>query len=109
MGAPVILVDQYGIPTQGSAVQLASNVTLAATTAGATQVGLVAGSYIFSAVFAGTSVALQYLGPDALTWMTLATLTGSGNNVGVGIGSNSAVRLYNPNGTSLTSLYASLT
>jgi len=110
MGMPVILVDQYGMATQASSVQMASNMTLAATTGSATNVGIVSAGYIFSAIFTGAaSVALQALGPDAVTWTTVATLTGSGNNVGVALGSNAAVRLYNPNATSLTSLYASLT
>lgn len=110
MGSPVVLVDQYGLPTQGGAYTLASNAALGATTGSATAVGIIGGSYIFSAIFTGTSVALQTLGADATTWVALsppAVLTGSGS-VGVVIGNNAAVRLYNPNASGLTGLYATI-
>jgi len=109
---PVMMgIDGNGLPLASSTFTMASNVPLGATTGATPVTGIAGGSYIFSAIFTGTSVALQTLGPDGLTWMALsppAVLTGSGS-MGVVLGNNATVRLYNPNASGLTGVYASLT
>ena len=93
--------------SSGGSYTLAAAISLAATTGGTSVTGVQTGSYIFAAVFTGTSVKLQALGPDGSTWVDVATQTGSGQQ-GVVLGNNASVRLYNPNGSGLTGLSASL-
>lgn len=103
---PVYMVDAVGSEA-GVGFTLASNVAIAATS-GTTPVTVGGGSYILDAQFTGTSVKLQALGADATTWRDVATLAASGS-IGVVLGAGASVRLYNPNGTGLAGVYASLT
>lgn len=53
------------------------------------------GSYIWTTTgtfSGGSTIALQALGPDATTWVTVATATASGST-GVVLGNNATVRL----------------
>lgn len=89
--------------------ELASNIALAATTGGTPVASVAGGSYVFTPIFTGTSVKLQALGPNGSTYVDVATVATSGTPTGVVIGNNATVRLYNPNGSGLTGVYASLT
>lgn len=94
--------------TGDSTYQLASNQPVTSNSGSTPVTKINGGSYIFDAQFTGTSIQLQTLGADGTTWRTLATLNSSGST-GVVLGGNSTARLYNPNGTNLTGVYASLT
>jgi hypothetical protein len=97
-----------GNSSGGSAVyQLATNATIAATTGTASTTGVQGGSYLWDVQFTGTSVVLHALGSDGTTWRNVATATTSGT-VGVVIGQNATLRLYNPNGTADTGVYSSI-
>lgn len=88
---------------------LATNATIAATSGTIPVTGVQRGNYVWNAVFAGTSVKLQSLGADGVTWFDVATLSASGTFAGeIRFGANSQVRLYNPNGTSDTGVYSSI-
>lgn len=89
------------------AYQLATNATIAVTTGTAPVTGVQGASYLWDVQFTGTSVTLQALGSDGTTWRDVATRTTSGTT-GVVIGQGASVRLYNPNGTSDTAVYSSL-
>jgi len=120
---PVYIVDgNLASKTAGQAsgpqtYQLASNQSLTAQagtsanpTAGSTTTpvtGVAGGSYLWDAQFTGTSVTLQSLGSDGVTWRDVATRTTPGTT-GVVIGQNASVRLYNPNNSAVTGLYSNL-
>jgi len=120
---PVYIVDgNLASKTAGQAsgpqtYQLASNQSLTAQTGtsanpttGSTTTpvtGVAGGSYLWDAQFTGTSVTLQSLGSDGVTWRDVATRTTSGTT-GVVIGQNASVRLYNPNNSAVTGLYSNL-
>lgn len=88
--------------------QLASNQTIAANSGTTPITNVQGGSYLFDVQFTGTSVRLETLGADGTTWRPVTTSTTSGTT-GVVIGQGATVRLYNPNGTSVTGVYANLT
>jgi len=117
----VVLVDPSSggpmgtnsIPTITQAAQtsytLATNATITATTGTTPVTSIAKGNYVWNAVFTGTSVKLQSLGADGSTWFDVATLSASGIFAGeIRLGSNAQIRLYNPNGTSDTGVYSSL-
>jgi hypothetical protein len=113
---PVFLVNAdtsnpsaFGRPANagGNVYQLATNATIPATTGTASTTGVQGGSYLWDVQFTGTSVVLQALGSDGTTWRNVATATTSGT-VGVVIGQNATLRLYNPNGTADTGVYSSI-
>ncbi|WP_257541217.1 hypothetical protein [Sphingobium sp. CFD-1] len=88
---------------------LAGNQTLAATTGATPITGVRKGNYTWAAQFTGTSVKLQALGPDGATWLDVATLSAPGIFAGeIRIGANAQLRIYNPNGTSVSGIYSSL-
>lgn len=91
-----------------STYQLASNQALAATTGTTPVTGVNGGSYVFDAQFTGTSIQLQSLGSDGTTWRNVGTALTASGSTGVVLGQGATVRLYNPNGTGLTGVYASL-
>lgn len=102
-------VNSAGVAVDQVSYTLASNVTLAATSGSTPITGVQRGNYVWSAVFTGTSVKLQSLAPDGTTWLDVATLSASGVFAGqVSIGANAQLRLYNPNGTSDTGVYSSI-
>lgn len=95
----------------GSSYQLAGTVggtgdTLAGNTGSNPVSNVVGGSYVFDVQLTGTSVRLEALASDGITWRTIYTATTSGST-GVVLGQNATVRVYNPNGTSDT-VWASL-
>ena len=104
-----VAVTSAGSPVDTLSYTLATNQTIAATS-GTTPVTVTSrGTYVWDAQFTGTSVVLQSLGADGVTWRDVATLSASGTYAGeIRIGSNAQVRLYNPNGTSDTGVYSSL-
>jgi hypothetical protein len=102
-----VMVDGFGNPSGGNVYQLATNATIAATTGTASTTGVQGGSYLWDVQFTGTSVVLQALGSDGTTWRNVATAAASGT-VGVVIGQNATLRLYNPNGTADTGVYSSI-
>lgn len=87
---------------------LASNVTLAANAAGAATSGIIRGNYIFDVQFVGVSVQLQSLGADGMTWRNVGSPLTQPGSLSIALGQGSAVRLFNPNGTALTGVYATL-
>jgi hypothetical protein len=106
-------VDANGDDMGGLAYQLAGQFGGAGDTINANANGTAQrvqrGSYIWDAVFSGTSLQLQVLASDGVTWRTLATLNASGTFAGtLQIGLGSQVRLANPNGTALTGVWSSL-
>lgn len=113
-----IALDRLGQPLGGNAYTLATaqNLTAqagssAAPTAGSVTTpvaGLAGGSYLWDAQFTGTSVVLQALGADGVTWRDVATRTTSGTT-GVVIGQGATVRIYNPNASAVTAVSSSLT
>ncbi len=120
---PVYIVDGTGATAGdatrpgGNVYQLASNTGLAATSGTTPVTGVQAGSYIWDAQFNGAAtntIQLQALGSDGVTWRVVATQTISagqtaqGASMGVVLGQNSTVRLYNPNATALTGVYSSI-
>lgn len=102
-----VLVDGSGNPTSNQTYTLANNATIAATSGTTPVTGVQGGSYIWDVQFTGTSVTLQALGSDGSTWRDVATRTSSGTT-GVVIGQGASVRLYNPNGASVTGVYSNL-
>lgn len=101
-------VAQDGSVLDGGVYTLANNTTVAATSGTPQVTGIPRGTYIFDVQFTGTSIQLQSLGADGATWRNVgAALTASGS-VQVTLGQNSTVRLYNPNGTADTGVYATL-
>lgn len=88
---------------------LASNLSLSPTSRSVPMTGLIGGSYIFFASFTGTSIQLQYLGDDG-AWYNAgdARVANGAGAAGVVLGQDSTVALYNPNGTSVTGIYARL-
>ena len=97
--------------TQASQVSytLASNQTVAATSGTAPVLNVQRGNYVWDAQFTGTSIKLQSLGADGVTWRDVATLSASGTFAGeIRFGANAQVRLYNPNATPDTGVYSSL-
>jgi hypothetical protein len=101
--------DSDGNPMGGASYSLASNATITATSGTTPVTGIAKGNYVWNAVFTGTSVKLQSLGADGATWFDVATLSASGTFAGeIRFGANSQVRLYNPNGTSDTGVYSSI-
>lgn len=109
-GALVVsLEDSSGNASGGASYTLASNQTVAATTGTTPITGVQRGNYVWDAQFTGTSIKLQALGADGVTWRDVATLSASGTFAGeIRFGANAQVRLYNPNGTSDTGVYSSL-
>ena len=109
-GALVVsLEDASGNASGGASYSLASNQTIAATSGTTPVTGVQRGNYVWDAQFAGTSIKLQSLGSDGVTWRDVATLSASGTFAGeIRFGANAQVRLYNPNGTSDTGVYSSL-
>ncbi|WP_338469055.1 hypothetical protein V3I01_08090 [Sphingomonas sp. gentR] len=101
------LVDGNGNATSNQTYTLASNATITATTGTTPVTGVQGGSYIWDVQFTGTSVTLQALGSDGVTWRDVATRTSSGTT-GVVIGQGASVRLYNPNNAALTGVYSNL-
>lgn len=97
-----------GNPTGQQTYQLASNQTIAANSGTPPITNVQGGSYLFDRQFTGTSITLQSLGADGTTWRDVVNSTASGTT-GVVIGQGATVRLYNPNGTSVTGVYANLT
>jgi len=100
-------VDGNGNALSGNSYQLASNQTIAATTGTTPTTSIQGGSYLWDVQFTGTSVTLQSLGSDGVTWRDVATRTTSGTT-GVVIGQNASVRLYNSNNNAVTGVYSSL-
>lgn len=80
----------------------------AASTTGPTVPGLAGGAYVLAAAgtFGGATVKLQALGPDAATWMDVASLSAPGST-GVVVGEGASVRAA-VSGGSPSGLYASL-
>jgi len=119
-GSPVTPVDKQGnvigtsaSPTVTQSAQtsytLASNQAVAATSGTAPVLNVLRGNYVWDAQFTGTSIKLQSLGADGVTWRDVATLSASGTFAGeIRFGANAQVRLYNPNATPDTGVYSSL-
>jgi hypothetical protein len=89
------------------AYQLASNATIAANANTAPVVSVIGGTYLWNAQFTGTSLVLQSLGADGVTWGNVATLSASGTTT-VLLGAYASVRLSNPNGSALNGVYSNL-
>jgi hypothetical protein len=109
---PVWVVGEDGKPASFSPTDtytLASNQAVAANSGTTPVTNVRGGSYVFDVQFTGTSVKLQSLGSDGTTWRDIGAAITSPGAVGVVIGQGASVRLYNPNGTGLTGVYASLT
>jgi len=112
-GRPSRPILMMAINNDGSfgaqAYSLAANETIAANQPGASVTRVQRGDYVLDAQFAGTSVKLQSLGADGTTWRDVTTVTTPGTVAGkISLGQDSQVRLQNPNGTSVTGVYASL-
>jgi hypothetical protein len=73
---------------------LGAAINLAAGAASAPITQVVGASYLFEAIFTGTGLVLQRLGPDDSTWINAGTLNASGS-IGVVLGANDTVRLFN--------------
>lgn len=90
--------QSYALLTNGSAT-------------GASLSSLPAGSYVWAVQgsFGGATVALQVLGPDGATWMTVSSKTApdTGAATGVVLGANATVRAQVTGGTP-TALYSTL-
>lgn len=108
--AGVQLVGANGVALQGQSYTLYPGGTLAASTAATAVTGVAGGSYVWSYQFGGTtpSLVLESLGPDGVTYQTIATVTASGTQ-GVVIGNNATVRVRNGTANAITNLYSSLT
>lgn len=84
---------------------LASNIGLAAGAASTAITAMAAGSYIFEAIFTGSDLQLQRLGPDGATWINAGTLASSGS-VGVVLAANDTLRLRNNSGAAMSAITA---
>lgn len=95
----------------GQTYQLATS--LASLASGGTTgdtAGIAGGSYIWAYQLGGTSpsLVLEALGPDGSTWITIATVTATGQQ-GVVLGNAARVRLRNGSGSNaITGLSSSL-
>lgn len=89
-------------------LQLASNLTLAAATAGPLFTRIPAGAYIWDSIFTGTSLTLRSIAPDGVSTETILNNTTSGTPQKIVIGRDATIQLYNPNGTSVTGIYSNL-
>ena len=106
-------VDAAGNDASGVAYQIlgvpgGAGETLAATS-GTVPVTVQRGSYLWDAQFTGTSLQLQAQAADGVTWRTVSTLNASGTQTGfISFGLGTKVRIYNPNATSVTNAWSSV-
>ncbi len=84
---------------------LANNISLAAGAASTAITAVAAGSYIFEAIFTGSDLQLQRLGPDGATWINAGTLATSGS-VGVVLAANDTLRLRNASAAAMSAITA---
>lgn len=90
---------------EAPAVTIASGSSLPSGSTMAPVTGIPAGSYIFEAIFTGSDLQLQRLGPDGTTWINAGVLAASGS-VGVVLAANDSIRLRNNSGASITGCHA---
>lgn len=106
-------VDASGNDASGVAYQILGvpggvGETLAATS-GTSPVTVQRGSYLWDAQFTGASLQLQAQAADGVTWRTVSTLNASGTQTGfISFGLGTKVRIYNPNATSVTNAWSSV-
>lgn len=84
---------------------LAAAGTLAAGGATTPVTAVAAGSYIFEAIFIGSDLQLQRLGPDGASWINAGVLAAAGS-VGVVLAANDTLRLRNNSAAAITGLHA---
>lgn len=106
--AGTMAMDASGNPASGQTYQLASNQTIAATSGTSPVSGIQGGSYLWDVqIPANSSITLQALGSDGVTWRDVSTRTTSGTTPVV-IGQNASVRLYNPGASAIAGVFSNL-
>jgi len=100
-----------GTPYQPTYTLPGSPVTIAGSGNAAFAANVTGGSYIFNAVFGGTtpSLKLQSLAADGVTYQDVGTALTASGSVGVVVGQNATLRLLNNTANPITGLSANLT